>query len=268
MLCCVGLCSCFSSRHSSRGIRIKGKLTFEDAALQTRVTALQDSLQKGVKRVMFLDAMGVDRQLGKLLQGLLDGAYNKAHEKFVSEVNGMHGAQKNSEKLGISKFCGEALKKEIDFAKVLRESFLESIQCLSVALTESGVSRVDASELTCLCEEMEAIEVATDLTKRIFVKDVYSSAVPAADKKHMGTHIWPKVSQAIHQSLKGFLNEQLQKTCANNDFKTMLEFLAACSHTSDKTVLAIVKSTKTGLKKSLLAISNVSFEQVFKQAIP
>ena len=179
-------------------------MTFDDAALQARVTALVNFVAKGVQRVVFLDALAVDRQLGKLLQGVLDGSCDS--DAFTAEIGAMSEGQKCCEKLGIAKFCDADLKKEIDFAKVLRESFLESINSLPAVL--AGAGRLDAAELTSLCEEMEAIEVATCLEKRIFIKNVYYCALPDEDHKRIGTKAWKCVSKASlnktqHTSMTG-----------------------------------------------------------------
>ena len=127
-------------------------------------------------------------------------------DAFTAQVGLMSEGQKCCEQLGIAKFCDAELKKEIDFAKVLRESFLESIKCLPAA--RAGAGRVDAAELTSLCEEMEAIEVATCLEKRIFIKNVYYCALSDEDKKRIGTKAWKGVSQASlnktqHTSMTG-----------------------------------------------------------------
>ena len=73
----------------------------DDAALQARVTALVNFVAKGVQRVVFLDALAVDRQLGKLLQGVLDGSCDS--DAFTAEIGAMSEGQKCCEQIGHSK---------------------------------------------------------------------------------------------------------------------------------------------------------------------
>ena len=65
-----------------------------------------------------------------------------------------------------------------------------------------------------------------------------------------------------------FVKQQVGQTLDNKDFKTMLDFITDCEKSETSNVLAIVKSVRAAVKKSLLAVSNVSFEQVTKQATP
>ena len=65
-----------------------------------------------------------------------------------------------------------------------------------------------------------------------------------------------------------FVKQQVAQTLDNKDFKTMLDFITDCEKSEKSNVLAIVKSVRAAVKKSLLAVSNVSFEQVTKQATP
>ena len=60
----------------------------------------------------------------------------------------------------------------------------------------------------------------------------------------------------------------MAQTLDNKDFKTMLDFITDVEKSDKSNALAIVKSVKASLKKTLLAVSHVSFEQVTKQATP